>query len=91
MTLEQASVFLAGSVLFGLGSIGLIIAMVVINNLIHRFWKPVTIFTRESFGVFGGHHLNDPMQNLSQDEYDKLLANLEKMRAEKAQVDKKPN
>lgn len=90
MNLEQASNFLSSSILIILGLMAVIAGSVVINNLIHRFWKPVTIFTRESFSIFGGHHIyNDPMQNLTQEEYDKLLENLEKIRAEKNSVDKK--
>lgn len=88
MTLEQAAVFLSSSILIATGVIILIAGAIVVNNLINRFWKPVTIFTRESFSIFGGHHLNDPIQNLSQEEYDKLVENLEKFRAEKRQVDK---
>lgn len=90
MNLEQAANFLSGSVLVILGLMAIVGGSVVINNLIHRFWKPVTIFTRESFSIFGGHPMNnDPMQNLTQEEYDKLLENLEKIRAEKNSVDKK--
>lgn len=90
MNLEQAANFLSGSVLVILGLMAIVGGSVVINNLIHRFWKPVTIFTRESFSIFGGHPMNnDPMQNLTQEEYDKLLENLEKIRAEKNSVDRK--
>ena len=89
MSLEQASTFLSGSILFIFGLTGLIIGIVVINNILHKFWKPVTIFTRDSFSIFGGHHPHDPMQNLSQEEYDRLVDHLEKMRLEKSAVDKK--
>jgi hypothetical protein len=91
MSLEQAANFLSSGILFILGVMAIVAGAIVINNLIHKFWKPVTIFTRDSFSIFGGHHMNnDPMQSLTQEEYDKLLANLEKIRAEKSQVDKKP-
>ena len=90
MSLEQAASFLSGSILMILGLMAIVAGSVVINNLIHKFWKPVTVFTRESFSIFSGHHMNaDPMQNLTQEEYDKLLENLEKIRAEKNSVDKK--
>ncbi len=90
MNLEQAATFLSSSILVILGLMAIIAGSVVINNLIHRFWKPVTIFTRESFSIFGGHPMNNaPIQNLTQEEYDKLLENLEKIRAEKNTVDKK--
>ena len=50
MNIEQASVFLAGSILTMLGFISLVIGVIVINNLLHKFWKPVTvvIFRNES-------------------------------------------
>jgi hypothetical protein len=88
VTLEQASIFLSGSILFALGMTALILALVAINNLIHRFWKPVTILTKESFSLFAGHQSNDPMQNLTQEEYDRLVEHLEKMRASKSSIDK---
>ena len=91
MTLDQASIFLSGSVLFVLGTTALIIGLVVVNNIIHKFWKPVTIFTRESFSLFSGHYSHDPMQNITQEEYDRLIAHLEKIREEKSQLDKSVN
>lgn len=90
MNLEQASVFLSGSILLALGFVGLVIGLVVINNIIHRYWKPITIFTRDSFTIFGNHNSYDPMQNLTQDEYDTLVKHLEEIRESKSdKVDKK--
>ena len=39
MDIDQAAVFLAGSILTALGCIIIVIAAVVINNIIHRYWK----------------------------------------------------
>jgi len=39
MDIDQAAVFLAGSILTALGFIIIVIAAVVINNIIHRYWK----------------------------------------------------
>jgi hypothetical protein len=39
MDIDQAAVFLAGSILTALGFIVVVIAAVVINNIIHRYWK----------------------------------------------------
>jgi len=44
MTMEQLSVFFAGSVLFTLSVIVIIAGIIAINNLMHRYWKPVTWF-----------------------------------------------
>ena len=41
MDMDQASVFLAGSILTGLGFIVIAIAVLVINNLCAKYWKPV--------------------------------------------------
>ena len=39
MDIDQAAVFLAGSILTGLGFIVLVITAVVINNIIYKYWK----------------------------------------------------
>jgi hypothetical protein len=52
--MDQAAVFLAGSILTALGFIVVVCAVVIVNNLIHNFWKPVRIFTADSW------HINPP-------------------------------
>ena len=44
MELSSASTFLVGSVLISLGMIVLVSAVVFVNNIISRFWKPVKIY-----------------------------------------------
>ena len=44
MELSSASTFLVGSVLISLGMIVLVSAVVFVNNIIARFWKPVKIY-----------------------------------------------
>lgn len=46
MTVEQASIFLAGSILTCAGFVIIAIAIVFINNLFAKYWKPFT------FGLF---------------------------------------
>ena len=53
MDMDQAAVFLAGSVLTALGFIAVAIGIVVINNIIARFWRPVRIFTEDSWNSVG--------------------------------------
>jgi hypothetical protein len=53
--MDQAAVFLAGSILTALGFIVVIGAAVVVNNLLHKFWKPVRIFSADSW------HINPPL------------------------------
>jgi hypothetical protein len=84
MNIDNLSVWLVGTVLFSIGSIALAAGAIVINNLLHKFWKPTTIFTRESFSIFSGHPMNsDPLNTLSQEEYDKLVKHLEEIRKSK--------
>jgi hypothetical protein len=49
MDMDQSAVFLAGSLLTMLGFIIFVIGIVIINNIIHAFWKPIRIFTEDSF------------------------------------------
>jgi hypothetical protein len=39
MDIDQSAVFLAGSILTALGFIVIVIAAVIINNIIHKYWK----------------------------------------------------
>jgi hypothetical protein len=41
MDMDQAAVFLAGSILTMLGFVIVVIGIVVINNIFHKYWKPV--------------------------------------------------
>jgi hypothetical protein len=56
MNMDQAAVWLASSILIMLGFVIVAIGAVVINNVIHRFWKPIRIFTSDSW------NLNPPIQ-----------------------------
>jgi hypothetical protein len=49
MDMDQAAVFLAGSILTALGFIVVCIGVVVINNIIHKYWKPIRVFTSDSW------------------------------------------
>ena len=54
MDMDQAAVFLAGSILTALGFVVVIVAAVVVNNILHKYWKPIRIFTLDSW------HVNPP-------------------------------
>lgn len=41
MDMDQAAVFLAGSILTALGFLVILLAIVMANNIIHRWWKPL--------------------------------------------------
>lgn len=53
MTIEQASTFLVGSILTMLGFIIVVGGVVIINNIFHKYWKPVRFLTEDSWTVFG--------------------------------------
>ncbi|WP_353479877.1 hypothetical protein [Haliscomenobacter sp.] len=44
MNLDQAAFFFTGSILIMLGFIVVTAGIVVINHLLHTYWKPVRIF-----------------------------------------------
>lgn len=51
MDMNQAAVWLAGSILTVLGFVVVVIGIIVINNLLHKYWKPVRIFTHDSWFI----------------------------------------
>jgi hypothetical protein len=54
---DNAASFLAGSILFSIALVVFIIGCVVVNNILHKYWKPVKIFTPDSWkGFFPPHH-----------------------------------
>jgi len=53
MSMDQASVWLAGSILTTLGFVVIIVGIIVVNNILHKYWKPVKIFTADSWAPFG--------------------------------------
>jgi len=69
--MDQAAVWLGGSILTALGFVVLIIAVVVVNNIIHKFWKPVRIFTSDSW------NLNPPIRYATPEELEKIEPHLE--------------
>jgi len=49
MDMDQAAVFLAGSILTMLGFVVFAVGIVAINNIIAQYWKPVRVFTEDSW------------------------------------------
>ena len=50
--MDQSAVFLAGSILTALGFVVIIAAIVIVNNVLHKYWKPVSLFTPDSWKAF---------------------------------------
>lgn len=42
--MDQAAVFLSGSILYTLSFMIIFSGIIVVNNLLHKYWKPVKIF-----------------------------------------------
>lgn len=51
MDLDNAATFLLSSIGYGMGVILWLIVAVVINNILSKFWKPVKIFTHDSWFI----------------------------------------
>ena len=51
MSMDQAATWFAGSILVTLGFLVIIAGIVVVNNLLHKYWKPVRIFSHDSWFV----------------------------------------
>jgi hypothetical protein len=64
--MDQAAVWLAGSILTVLGFVVITLGVVLVNNILHKYWKPVRIFTTDSW------NLNPTMQYTTAEELDKL-------------------
>jgi cell division protein FtsL len=86
--MDQAAIWLGASILIMLGLICIVVCAVVINNIFSNYWKPITIFTRDSFSLFASHHnnVNDPFANITDEEYNKLAKHLDKLRTDAAKV-----
>lgn len=41
MDMDQAAVFLAGSILTAMGFLVILIAVIIGNNLLSKYWKPI--------------------------------------------------
>jgi len=50
--MDQAVIWLAGSILVMLGFIIVTVGIVVINNILHKYWQPVRLFTPDSWKGF---------------------------------------
>ena len=54
--MNQAAVWLAGSILIMMGFVVVTVGVVAINHIVHKYWKPVRIFTPESWKGFQPPH-----------------------------------
>ena len=73
MDMDQAAVWLAGSILFALGMIAIVAGIVVVNNIISKYWKPVRIFTADSWSA-----VNPPVRYATEAEMEKIAPTMSK-------------
>jgi len=52
MDMDQAAVWLAGSILFMLGFVVVVGGIIAVNNMLHKYWKPVRIFSADSWSFY---------------------------------------
>ena len=72
MDMDQAAVFLAGSVLTMIGFVVVVIGIVTINNIIHKYWKPL------GWSLFPTWASQEPQRFASQEELDRIPPEMEK-------------
>jgi hypothetical protein len=73
MDMDQAAVFLAGSILTALGFLVVIAAIVIVNNMLHKYWKPVRIFSADSWHINPPHRFSAPEEILQQEKIPPVL------------------
>ena len=67
MVMEQMANWLIGSILFALGAMVLVFAVVLINNLLHRFWKPVTVIILRNESLYPKMRFATPDDHVSKE------------------------
>jgi hypothetical protein len=72
MTVESASTFLVATILNGLGFVIICIALVVVNNIFAKYWKPVNlaVWLPKAFSV-------EPTRFATQDELERITPTLD--------------
>ena len=69
--MDQAAVFLAGSILTVIGFLVILVGAVIANNIIHKYWK--------SFGwTFMPTWTQEPQRFASQEELERIAPSLDK-------------
>ena len=69
--MDQAAVFLAGSILTMAGFVVLVIGIVAINNIIHKYWKPL------GWSLWPSYLNATPSRFASQEELDRIAPHLD--------------
>jgi hypothetical protein len=68
MSIESASNFFVGSILYTLAIVIIIAGITVINNIISKYWKPVKIWLP--------HYFNEPQRFATEEEVARIAPTL---------------
>ena len=73
MTVDSASTFLVATILSGLGFVIICVALVVINNIFAKYWKPVNlaVWLPKAFSV-------EPTRFVTPEELEKITPTFDK-------------
>lgn len=66
MDLDNAAAFMLGTVGYGIGVIVLVAVVVAINNIVSKYWKPIRIFTADSWNI------NPPTRFVTEEELSRV-------------------
>jgi hypothetical protein len=58
MEMNSTALFFVSTILFGLSAIVIVAAALVVNNLLHKYWKPVKLFSYQYKEVLYSSHVD---------------------------------
>ena len=64
ITIEHSAIFLASSILMIMALIVITAGAVVINVILHKYWKPLKIFTPDSLAAYNPNYNPNSKQDL---------------------------
>jgi hypothetical protein len=75
MDMDNAAAFLAGSILYGMGIVFGLACLVCINNILHKYWRPVKIWLP--------HYMSDQHRFATVEEMEKIAPIMEEQTTSK--------
>lgn len=70
MTIESASHFLVGSIMYTIGFVVIIAGVTFVNNILSKYWKPVKIWMP--------HYFQEPQRFVTEEEAARIVPTMEK-------------
>ena len=70
MTIESASNFFIGSILYMLAIVVIVVGITLINNILSKYWKPVKIWLP--------HYFNEPQRFATDEEVARIAPTMDK-------------